>query len=64
MKLTVFSYIRNPNAHHKVIGKNTLRVINVHPSFCGITSKGDVLQEEFKKLADALEPSNEGFTIQ
>jgi hypothetical protein len=64
MKLTIYRLVRDPRSHHKIIGKDTLRVINVTDSFVGIGDKGEINKAEFQKLADALEPNNEGFTIQ
>lgn len=62
--MTIYRLLRAPNNFSKIIGKETLRVINVHDSFVGIGNKGEVNKTEFQKLADALEPSNEGFTLQ
>lgn len=62
-QLTVFRLVRDPRNNDKVLGKQTLRIINVHPVFVGIGEKGAVNKAEFKKLADALEPSNDGFSI-
>lgn len=62
--MSIFRVVRDPNNHSKIMYKDTLRVINVHPTFEGITSKGEINKDEFKKLADALEPGNDGFIIQ
>jgi hypothetical protein len=63
MKLTIFKLVRDPKAHHKIIGKDTLRVVNVHPTFAGITSKGEANKAEFQELANALEPYNDGISL-
>lgn len=62
-KMTIFRLLRDPKAQHKVVGKETLRVINVTDSFVGIGEKGQINKAEFQKLADTLEPYNEGITI-
>lgn len=62
-KLTVFKLVRDPNNNDKVLGKRTLRQVSVHDSFIGIKEKGVIDKSEFKKLADILEPSNDGFHV-
>ena len=62
-QLTIFSYIRDPRRADKIVGRNVLRVVNVHETFVGIGDKGQIIKSEFKKLADALEPYNEGIHI-
>lgn len=63
MKVTIYRFVRDPNSFGRVLGKDTLRVINVHPTFEGIGSDGEPNRAEFKKLADALEPGNDGFIL-
>lgn len=62
-KVIIFSFIRDSRDHSRILGKNILRAINVHPSFVGNGDKGSINRAEFKKLADDLEPFNDGFTI-
>ncbi len=62
-KLTIFNYIRDDNNANKILGKNSLRVVSVHESFIGIGDKGQINKAEFQRLADALEPHNEGINI-
>ena len=64
MKMTIYRLLRDPNNFSKIKGKETLRVINVHSSFVGIGDKDEVNKAEFQKLADALEPNTEGYTLQ
>lgn len=64
MKLTIFQFIRNSKDNDRIMGKQTLRVTNVHDSFIGIGERDrEVNRAEFRKLADVLEPYNEGFLI-
>jgi hypothetical protein len=62
-RLTIFRLVRDPRDNDKILRKQTLRIITVHPVFVGIGEKGTVNKAEFKKLADALEPSNDGFSV-
>ena len=62
-QLTIFRLVRDPNNNDKVLGRMTLRIINVSSTFVGIGERGVVNKAEFKKLADALEPSNDGFSV-
>lgn len=62
-KMTIFRYIRSKREYDKIIGRETLRVVNVHPSFIGIGKDEEVNRAEFRKLADILEPTNEGINI-
>lgn len=62
-KMTIFRFIRDPRNFGKILGKDTLRVINVHESFVGIGPKGDINKAEFRKLADSLEPHNDGISL-
>lgn len=62
-QVTIFKLLRDPNDHSKVVGKQALRIVNVHHSFEGIGQKGAINKEEFKKLADVLEPGNDGCDI-
>lgn len=62
-QVSIFQFLRDPTNHSRTIGKKVLRVINVHESFVGIGEKGAINKAEFKKLADALEPYNDGITI-
>jgi hypothetical protein len=62
-KMTIFRFIRDPKNFGKILGKETLRVINTHESFVGIGAKGEVNKAEFRKLADALEPFNDGISL-
>jgi hypothetical protein len=62
-QVTIFQVIRDTNDHSKIIGKQALRIVNVHPTFEGIGEKGAINKAEFKKLADVLEPHNDGYDI-
>lgn len=62
-KMTIFRFIRDPRNFGKILGKETLRVVNTHESFTGVGENGTINKEEFKKLADVLEPYNEGINI-
>lgn len=62
-KMTIFRFIRDSNNYGKIIGKLTLRVINVSPSFEGFGEKGQINKAKFKELANALEPFNDGISI-
>jgi hypothetical protein len=62
-KMTIFRFVRNPKNYGEILGKETLRVINVHDSFVGIGEKGQVNKSEFRKLADCLEPYNDGISL-
>ncbi len=66
-KLTIFEFIRDPRDVGRILSRRVLRVVNVHPSFIGIgDSEKDVNainRAEFKRLADSLETSNDGFFI-
>ena len=64
MKMTIYSLIRHQDHYDKILGKLTLRVINVTSSFIGIGDNGEPNLAEFQRLADSLEPGNEGFTLQ
>lgn len=61
--ITIFRYIRDPRDHSKIKGRLALRVVNVHPSFVGFGDKGAINKAEFKKLADDLEPTNDGISL-
>lgn len=61
--VTIYKYLRDKNDHSKIIGKIALRIINVHPTFEGIGERGAINKAEFKKLAEALEPSCDGCDI-
>jgi hypothetical protein len=63
MKVTIYRLVRDPKAHHRVLGKDTLRVVNVHPTFEGIGEHGEHNRAAFKALSDSLEPGNDGFTL-
>lgn len=62
-KVLIFSFIRDSEDYSKILGKRILRAVTIHPSFVGNGDKGAINRAEFKKLADDLEPYNEGFTI-
>jgi hypothetical protein len=62
-KMTIFRLIKDSKIFNKIIGREVLRVINVGPTFIGIGEKGEINHSEFKKLADYLEPKNEGYSI-
>jgi len=62
-KMTIFRFIRDPRNFGKILGKDTLRVINIHESFTGIGEKGQINKAEFRKLADDLEPFNDGISL-
>lgn len=62
-KMTIFKFLRDPCNYGKILGKDTLRVINVHETFIGIGDKGQVNKAEFKKLADSLEPTNDRISL-
>lgn len=62
-QVTIFKLLRDPNDHAKITGKQALRIINVHDTFEGIGEKGAVNKAEFKKLADVLEPYNDGYDL-
>ena len=63
-KLTIFNYIRDKNNANKILGKNIIRVLSVHGSFIGIGNKDQINKAEFQRLADYLDPHNEGINIQ
>lgn len=60
-QMIIFRFLKDRD--DKVIGKTLLRVIKVSSSFVGIGARGVINSSEFKKLADALEPHNDGFTV-
>lgn len=62
-KMTIFRFIRDNNNFGKIVGKLTLRVINVHPSFKGFGERGQINKAKFKELANALEPFNDGISL-
>ncbi len=62
-RLTIFKLIRDPRDNDKVLDKQVIRIVNVHPSFVGIGERGVINKSEFKKLADSLELSNDGFYV-
>ena len=62
-KMTIFRFLRDPKNYGRILGKDTLRVINVHESFTGIGDKGQINKAEFRKLADCLEPYNDGISL-
>lgn len=62
-KMTIFKFIRDQRNYGRILGKETLRVINVHESFIGIGEHGAINKAEFRKLADALEPHNDGISL-
>lgn len=62
-KMIIFHVIRDENNYTKIIGKKTLRSVNLHPSFEGFGEKGTINQEACGKLAEALEPSSDGWEI-
>ena len=62
-KLTIFNYIRDDNNANRILGKNIIRVVSVHESFIGIGDKGQINKAEFQRLADSLDPHNEGINI-
>lgn len=62
-KVSIFRFIRDHNNFGKIIGKEVLRVINVSETFIGIGERGQINKEEFRKLANALEPYNDGVSL-
>lgn len=62
-RLSIFRLIRDPKNNDNILGKQLLRVIQVWPTFVGIGQYGVINKSEFKKLADSLEPSNDGFDV-
>lgn len=62
-KITIFKCIRSPKDHSKILKKVTIRIINVHDFFMGHGTKGQINFAEFKKLADDLEPDNDGISL-
>lgn len=62
-KLTIYRYIRDPEDADKVIGKITVRVVNVDSSFVGFGKNGVIHKAEFQRLADALEPGNDHIDV-
>jgi hypothetical protein len=63
-QVTIFQFIRNPRDYSKITGKRVLRIINVHPSFVGIGTDDNINKSEFRKLANDLEPTNDGCDVQ
>ena len=61
--MTIFKFIRDQRNYGKIIGKETLRVVNVHDVFVGFGEHGQINKAEFRKLADALEPFNDGISL-
>lgn len=62
-KLTIFEFIRDPKDIGRILSRRILRVVSVHPSFIGIGEKEAINRAEFKRLADSLETSNDGFFV-
>lgn len=62
-KLSIFRLMRDPKDNDKVLGKRVLRIVTVGDTFVGVKEKGAIDKSEFKKLADVLEPSNDGFNL-
>lgn len=62
-KITIFKFIRDNRNYGRILGRETLRVVNVHDSFTGIGEKGQINKAEFRKLADCLEPFNDGISL-
>lgn len=62
-KMTIFKYIRDNNNFGKIVGKLTLRVINVSPNFEGFGERGQINKAKFRELANALEPFNDGISL-
>lgn len=60
-QMMIFNFIKDRDG--KITGKCVVRVIKVNSSFVGIGNRGVINSSEFKKLADALEPYNDGFTV-
>lgn len=60
---TIYKHIKDPKDHAKIIGKKTLRVVNVHDTFLGIGERGTINKAEFKKLAEDLEPFSDGVSV-
>lgn len=61
--MTIFKYRRDPKDFSKILDKIILRIITVHESFIGFGEKGAVNRSEFVKLANTLEPSNDGIIL-
>lgn len=62
-QVTIFRLLRDPNDHAKIVGKQTIRIVNVHDTFEGNGAKGAINKAEFKKLVDDLEPYNDGYDL-
>lgn len=62
-KVIIFKLIRDENDNNKILGKVALRVVNVNSQFVGFGVRGEINKAEFKRLADALEPYNDGFDV-
>lgn len=60
-QMMIFNFVKDRDG--RITGKRVVRVIKVDSSFVGIGNKGVINSSEFKRLADALEPSNDGFTV-
>lgn len=58
--MTIFAWVMNSKQQ---LEKQTLRKITVTESFEGINSRGEVIRDKFKALADSLEPHNGGFEV-
>jgi hypothetical protein len=63
MKLKIYKNIRDPDNPSKIVKQETLRIINVSNAFLGIGEGGSVNRAEFEKLANVLEPYNDGIVI-
>ena len=61
--MTIFRFIRDNNNYGKIVGKLTLRVINVSERFEGFGEKGQINKAKFRDLANALEPFNDGISL-
>lgn len=62
-KLSIYRVIRSEDDHSKILGKETLRVVNVTQDFVGFGDKGTINKSEFQKLAEALEPTCDGWDL-
>jgi len=60
-QMMIFIFVKDKDG--RITGKRVTRVIKVDNSFVGIGARGVINSSEFKRLADAIEPYNDGFTV-
>lgn len=61
--ITIFNYIRDNKDFNRILEKRIIRVVNVHSSFQGIGTKGEIYRAEFAKLVQDLEPGSDNFSV-